>query len=94
MNEGKEKGKEILESYEKYYSSCLEYWVEKVRLCPREEANNVLTYIQNKKDLCYCTSQTRVWLIQLLFEFGRYEDVLTVRARRKQPFWAQLKSPI
>lgn len=77
MNEGKEKGKEILESYEKHYSGCLEYWVEKVRLCPQEEANNILTYIQNKKDLCYCTSQTRVWLIQLLYDFGHYEDVLT-----------------
>ena len=76
MSEGKEKGKEILESYEKYYSNCLEYWVEKVRLCSREEANDILTYIENKKDLSYCTSQTRVWLIQLLYNFERYEDVL------------------
>lgn len=76
MIEGKEKGKEILKSYEKYYSNYLEYWVEKVRLCSREEANDILTYIEDNPNLSCCTSQAKVWLIQLLYDFERYEDVL------------------
>lgn len=76
MTEGKEKGKALLESYEKYYSDCLEYWVEKVRLCPRKEALEVLGYIQNKKELYSCSPQTRIVYIRLLYDFECYEEAL------------------